>query len=198
VWCRWQLLGGSFAVVAAVVALPSCGGGSGAARPKQVDASTSSSAAAGSTAPAPTTTANANALGQEFQSGHVHLTVTSARMAHDYVTANEDVPEGTGRVAVISTTVHSEGAESSPPRCAYPVATNVVDTTGRRYRPVKDLYEVYGNPACHARADRGSGLDITFVYGVPTRARIVAFEFRDVTDPTGPRRETVRVPIQPS
>ncbi len=119
-------------------------------------------------------------------------------MSHDYVTIKEDVPEGAGQVALVSTTSYSEGAESFPPRCAYPITTNVVDHSGRKYGPVKDLYEVIGNPPCNARAAPGSGLDITFVFQVPTRARIVAFEFRDVTDPFGPKRATVRVPIQPS
>jgi hypothetical protein len=186
------------AAAAVFVALASCGDDSGTARPKQADASASSRAAAGSTSPTSATTANSNAIGQEFQSGDLHLTVTSAKMAHDYVTTKEDVPEGSGQVAVVSTTSYSEGTESAPPRCAYPVATKVVDDTGRKYMPVKDLYEVIGNPPCNARAGPGSGLDITFVYPVPARARIVAFEFRDVTDPSGPKRATVRVPIQPS
>jgi hypothetical protein len=119
-------------------------------------------------------------------------------MSHDYVTTEEDVPEGADQVAVVSTTSYSEGTESFPPRCAYPVATDVVDDTGRKYGTVKDLYKVVGNPPCNARAGAGSRLDITFVYQVPARAQIVAFEFRDVTDPSGPKRATVRVPIQPT
>ena len=64
--------------------------------------------------------------------------------------------------------------------CSYPVAAKLVDNERREFDPVDDLYKLPDNLACNDQLQPGFDSPMTWVYEVPSAAKISQFAFRDI------------------
>ncbi len=190
---HWRIAVGAMVIAALSVVLTACGSGEDA-NPHATEGSCPVPAGSGGRPKI-----SGNAVGEEFRSADVSLTVTRTHTSSAYLLKNDDVhAQEDCEFVEISTTGRNDGTASIRLTCGDQVRTSLVDSSGRRYAPVGQLDQLLGNPGCRDRIDPGMGFEMTWIYAVPASARVVAFEFRDNTDPKRSTRRTARVPIRPS
>ena len=66
--------------------------------------------------------------------------------------------------------------------CSYPYEIVALNSKNQKYTPIKNLYQVEGNPECNARLQPGLTSTVTYPFQVPLDAKMVAIAFRDVGD----------------
>jgi hypothetical protein len=118
----------------------------------------------------------------------VHEVTTSPQLSFARAVNEHNVGDGVpaaagGRFVIVRTDVTNNATTSIDLTCGYPVATKLVDSHGRRYDPVHDLAWVLpNNPECNANTNPGFTVPMTWAYLVPSNAKVIGFEFQDVTD----------------
>lgn len=66
--------------------------------------------------------------------------------------------------------------------CSYPYEIVALNSKNQKYTPIKNLYQVEGNPECNAQLQPGLTSTVTYPFQVPLDAKMVAIAFRDVGD----------------
>jgi hypothetical protein len=143
-------------------------------------------------------------VGETVSNGGITLTVTAARTVESidmnesnfrpgsgYETYTKTQPEQGGKFVVIETHIVNDGQSSLDLTCSWPIDAKLVDDRDRNFDPIDELYKLKGNPECNKQLQPGFEDDMTYVFLVPTDAKIFGLGFRDVTNSPGSSDFTV-------
>ncbi|MFV2176739.1 HNH endonuclease signature motif containing protein [Actinomadura sp. LOL_016] len=71
--------------------------------------------------------------------------------------------------------------------CGYPIGNKLVDSRGREFDAIDELYKVVANPKCNDNLQPGFETGMTWIYRVPESVETRSFDFEDLTDWDAPR-----------
>jgi Domain of unknown function (DUF4352) len=156
---------------------------------------TSVSVTGGSGTPSAAEDIDSVAVGEVATSGGIEMTVNQVRTepsvtyeggVSSSITPNAKqktitAPQG-GTYIYVDTTITNNTSKGIDITCSFPVDAKVVDDSGRKFDPIESQDQIRGNPECNALLQPGFEDEMTWVFLVPPDARIMTFEFSDVTN----------------
>lgn len=138
-----------------------------------------------SSEPEPTGQSDAVAVGKLAVSGGINITVKSFKVVESYEVDYNDEPSPAtprqgGKFIAVTGTVLNKTKAGIDLTCSFPIDARLADSTDANYEPIDELYKIAGNPECNDSLQPGFDDEMTWIFEVPTSAKITTFGFREV------------------
>lgn len=127
-------------------------------------------------------------VGETVVAGGVTITVNDVVKTHDIEVMESPYPEANTRTETapdghkyveVDTTVENSSGRPWDLTCAQPIVVNLADKDGSIYMPVRDAYEVPGNPECNTMLNPGLTANMTWRFEVPESVAPEYFGFSE-------------------
>lgn len=82
----------------------------------------------------------------------------------------------------IQVAVKNNSKEPIDLTCGYPLEIKAMNESDQLYTPIDDLFKIPGNPGCNDMLQPGITASISYVFNVPSDAKMIGFVWRDRTD----------------